>query len=74
MKKAQYIMQQKNKARQGLMSPHENKEMKQFVKENGLDEDSILVDNEFEDLCIGKGKADDITTAAFWIKQNKRRK
>ena len=46
--------------------------MKQFAKENGLDEDSILVDNEFEELCISKGKSDDITASAFWIQQSKK--
>lgn len=41
--------------------------MKKLIKENGLDEDSIMVDTEFEDMCYGKGKVDDITASVYWI-------
>ena len=53
------------------MSTQECKQMKKLIKENGLDEDSIMVDTEFEDMCYGKGKVDDITASVYWISQNK---
>ena len=44
--------------------------MKRLIKENGLDED-ILVDHEYEEMCHGKGKSDDITASALWISYKK---
>ena len=40
--------------------------MRRLIKENGIDED-ILIDNEYEEMCYGKGKPDDITASALWI-------
>lgn len=37
------------------------------MKEMELDEDNIPNEYNFENLCYGKGKIDDITTSVYWI-------
>ena len=42
--------------KEGKISERESYHIKSLMKDNGIEEDSIMVDNEFDDMCYGKGK------------------
>lgn len=69
-KKAQFINQEaqklikgNNKAKQDLFL----QKVKLHSKDEDINEESITIESNFESLCYGKGKTDDITAAVLWI-------
>jgi hypothetical protein len=70
IKKAQYIAEQVKLARESNNQSKQDSllsNIQQMAEQEGIDQTGLSLDSNFENMCYGRGKTDDITVSAQWI-------